>query len=249
MRQRTGFTLIELLVVIAVIAVLMAILLPALQRAREQARTAACLSNLKQIGLAMHMYAEDNDRKVMRAEIRENLEPDQMPMFWSTAYMKYIGDSGTEGLTNYWQVKVYDCPSYPDKEQTIDYIVNGFDFRNPTYKEVREATRLDDFPRPATTIYLADFEYYPLASLERGAPATSATPVRIVRKTDTVEDLRIKLQRFDAWNELHLSTGPDTARRVAKDRHVHFINCVYADGHSAKTNPEEMTSYDWGAPR
>jgi len=249
MRRREGFTLIELLVVIAVIALLMAILLPALQRAREQGRAAACLSNLKQIGLAMYMYAEDHERKVMRAEIRENLKPNQMPVFWSTAYMKYLGGSGAEGLTNYWEVAVYNCPSYPDKEQTIDYIVNGFDFKSPTYREVHGTTRLEDFPRPATTIYLADFEYYPLASLERGAPDTSATAIRIVRQGDSVDDLRLKLQRFDAWNDTHLSTAPDSTRRVARDRHVRFVNVCYTDGHSAKTNPETMTPYDWGAPK
>ena len=50
--RRVGFTLIELLVVIAIIAVLMAILMPALNRAKEQGKRAACLSNLKQLALA-----------------------------------------------------------------------------------------------------------------------------------------------------------------------------------------------------
>jgi len=56
MKQRCGFTLIELLVVIAIIAVLIALLLPAVQAAREAARRAQCINNLKQIGLAVHMY-------------------------------------------------------------------------------------------------------------------------------------------------------------------------------------------------
>lgn len=61
MKKRAGFTLIELLVVIAIIAILAAILFPVFAKARESARSASCLSNLKQLGTAAQMYVQDYD--------------------------------------------------------------------------------------------------------------------------------------------------------------------------------------------
>lgn len=77
-----GFTLIELLVVIAIIAILMAILMPTLNRAREQGRRAACLSNLRELTLAWQMYADENDTRIVSGDAgntlgRANMPPDR----------------------------------------------------------------------------------------------------------------------------------------------------------------------------
>ena len=97
MYKRQGFTLIELLVVIAIIALLMAILMPALQRVKKQARTVYCLNSLRQIGLAMHGYALDNDDFIPRAVDHE--------VKWILAFIPYLGNEYRE-IRDYREVDV-----------------------------------------------------------------------------------------------------------------------------------------------
>ena len=96
---KPGFTLIELLVVIAIIAVLIALLLPAVQAAREAARRAQCVNNLKQIGLAVHIYVES--RGVL--PIGQGPEPTGSYFGWSSLAMI---------LPNLEQTSVYNAINF-----------------------------------------------------------------------------------------------------------------------------------------
>src|SRR5438309_1970214 len=91
LRRVPGFTLIELLVVIAIIAILAAILFPVFAQARAKARQASCLSNTKQLGLALQMYVQDYDETVV---LNDNGSATVPRLGWMDLLQPYIKNDG-----------------------------------------------------------------------------------------------------------------------------------------------------------
>jgi prepilin-type N-terminal cleavage/methylation domain-containing protein len=103
---RRGFTLIELLVVIAIIAILAALLLPALARAKEKAYQTTCISNLKQIGIALTLYIDDNDGFF---PIAKSVTATGDDLNWTKTLGPYLPRQGLSETSK--AHKVFVCPS------------------------------------------------------------------------------------------------------------------------------------------
>ena len=225
--RRKGFTLIELLVVIAIIAILAAILFPVFARAREKARQTSCLSNMKQIGLGMMMYAQDYDER--------------FPPYWVVNFPGGSGEPRGFAFAHYDLVhpyimneQVHICPSgdftYTKYRELFDAGTGVFRQRMlGSYSIARQlsgSTRINPAPFSTSTgRKLAEFT----------VPAETA----LIFETRTyyiATKAAIGFNEDDTPMEMR-----DCGIRVGsmKYRHNSQMNIVYADGH-AKSTPQVM---------
>ena len=141
MNQRRGFTLIELLVVIAIIAILAAILFPVFAKAREKARQSSCLSNVKQIALALMQYAQDYD--------------EHLPMLYDTGTPRNGLIQSTQPYVKSFQV--HDCPSSDMKSVTTDYLGNrSYGYSTQLMRVNVIGAGLGEITRPAEIVLMGD---------------------------------------------------------------------------------------------
>ena len=232
--SRLGFTLIELLVVIAIIAILAAILFPVFAQARAKARQAACLSNCKQMGLAVMQYAQDYDETL---PVTGN--NDQCRGRWQFQIYSYVKN-----------VQVFTCPDVPENEWVLTTQPNpcggppigtsskgGYGWSNALFADTNDGAiaeqtapgyALSRIAKPADTIMVGDTSYS--GDTSAGGYAMLASDPRLSPRAENFKIPALYAQFRHPVEETKVVSGG--VKLPIKGR----ANFCFLDGHAKSLN-------------
>ena len=218
MRNARGFTLIELLVVIAIIAILAAILFPVFARARAKARQTTCLSNIKNLTLAHHMYTQDNDECFPFAQLycfdppvyNEFERVNRRWLFWLDSIKPYVMNKD-----------IYRCPetkedwcSYGRNIQLGYYNTTAVD-SPPRVGDMYVGVGLGKIKKPAEFVLMADRPDWGSAY-------------------------------YHYWNGIWTNPTNPYYEQFWLDRHNGGMNTAFVDGHAKWYSRNEFGAVDYG---
>lgn len=222
MNKRIGFTLIELLVVIAIIAILAAILFPVFASAKTAAKKVSCASNMRQLGLGLMMYADDNDGIL---PLTSHTHGESQDACWVFSLKAYIGKTD--------QIRI--CPADPKADERLQgsgtsYVLN--DWLVVPGAEGEATLGLSGVPSPSSTI-----STFVISDEQPGSWVQDHTHSRNWFRTTT-----------NVWGRILSDIQPDRFRqgRVTgrgENRAEGTANYLYCDGHVKAMAARKIKGY------
>ncbi|RRJ98215.1 prepilin-type N-terminal cleavage/methylation domain-containing protein [Opitutaceae bacterium TAV4] len=206
----SAFTLIELLTVIAIIGILAAIIIPTVGKVRETAKAASCLSNIRQLGLSLILYAEQNRGQLPGPIIKiEGLTKDQ---YWDYAALSMFTQAKSDGTIDY--NKIIHCPS----DNVARSGENADKPRSYSYSPV-----------------MCNLGGGPGADAEYGIPFLAAnTGIRLDRISSPSRMAMLQEFRADASATNNYNQGNHAIQWKAEAFHSEGINLAFADGRAQR---------------
>jgi len=224
LHSRQGFTLVELLVIIAIIGVLVALLVPTLTKARALAQRAACLSNLRQLGISWVLYSGDNNGSLVESYPGISAQTPN-PSAWVQGNMQIPAEAKNSALIARGQLyqyndstAIYRCPadkiSGKSGVNVRSYSMNAF---------MGDRSRLS---APVNHAYPPASDYVPYYSKESDIPRPASLWLFIDEDKRTISDGCFV---FDPAGK---QAKPDRYPAASNQRHNFGFGMTFADGHS-----------------
>ena len=243
--RRIAFTLIELLVVIAIIAILAAILFPVFARARENARRTSCVNNMKQMGLGVAMYVQDNDGRYPMSSNTDGSGrrwPDYIFPYVKSAQLficPSVSESDVTSRGKAWATSTGPTGNHFGYGYNYQYLGNSRVVARPNFPFTATDSVVID---PARTIAILD---------SNGVTgATDGTyivdPPRLVSYADGTPRGSGRSSAPIAYypNNSSATDGNETLRSLPASRHLEMVAVAFADGHAKAMKPSVLDDFN-----
>lgn len=247
-----AFTLIELLVVVAIISILASMLLPAVARAKEKGRQSFCFNNLRQIGIGLLSYAEDNGGSTHRSPNHGRwlvgewkswtdpdarlLQPNDSFAYWGIAYVDYFGGDRKNNKSS--GKEIFRCPSAREVDDWYENNQERYKFSTYGLNAQISGRVISEFPSPAQTIFAQDAA----EQLMDGAPDTLGLwPGASINLSQWRYDLKASFPRSVGEWFRHGGVNGVPSEEVTHG----YCNTLWLDGHADSIAYTKGCDYTW----